>query len=61
MELQLSPVPSAFHIRFGGCKGVVARDPSLGAEKDVLVIRNSMTKFESDSHNLEILEVTRPG
>ena len=61
MELQLSPVPSAFQIRFGGCKGVVARDPSLGAEKDVLVIRNSMKKFESDSHNLEILEVTRPG
>ena len=40
---------------------MVSQDPTLGAEDDVLVIRNSMKKFESDSHNLEILEVTRPG
>lgn len=60
-ELNISPVPSAFQIRFGGCKGVVAQDPTLGNNADVLVIRKSMHKFKSDSNNLEILEVTRPG
>lgn len=60
-ELQIYPVPSAFQIRFGGCKGVVAQDPALGNDADVLVIRESMKKFESGSNNLEILEVTLPG
>nr|XP_022298525.1 RNA-dependent RNA polymerase 2-like isoform X1 [Crassostrea virginica] len=60
-ELHIYPVPSAFQIRFGGCKGVVAQNPALGNEKDALCIRSSMKKFESDSRNLEILEVTRPG
>lgn len=60
-ELNISPVPSAFQIRFGGCKGVVAQDPTLGDDADVLVIRKSMHKFKSDSNNLEILEETRPG
>lgn len=56
-------MPSAFQIRFGGCKGVVTQDPTLGndADHDVLVIRKSMHKFKSDSNNLEILEETRPG
>lgn len=60
-ELHIYPVPSAFQIRFGGCKGVVAQNTALGNEKDALCIRSSMKKFESDSSNLEILEVTRPG
>lgn len=54
-------MPSAFQIRFGGCKGVVAQDPTLGNNADVLVIRKSMRKFESKSNNLEILGETRPG
>ncbi|XP_061186848.1 uncharacterized protein LOC133194972 [Saccostrea echinata] len=58
--MNLPYVPSAFQIRFGGCKGVVAQDPSLG-EKDVLVLRESMRKFQSNSTGLEVLEVTRPG
>lgn len=53
--------PSAFQIRYGGCKGVVSQDPELGEEKDVLVIRKSMKKFNSESKNLEILQVTKPG
>lgn len=60
-KLQIHPVPSAFQIRFGGCKGMVAQDPTLGNDTDVLVIRKSMRKFESKSNNLEILDVTRPG
>lgn len=60
-ELNISPVPSAFQIRFGGCKGVVAQDPTLRNDADVLVIRKSMIKFESKSNNLEILGETRPG
>lgn len=53
--------PSAFQIRYGGCKGVVSQDPALGEEKDVLVIRESMNKFNSESKKLEILQVTQPG
>nr|XP_022295826.1 uncharacterized protein LOC111105743 isoform X2 [Crassostrea virginica] len=58
-ELGIQPTPSAFQIRFGGCKGVVAQNPMLRNE-DVLWIGESMRKFESKSNNLEILEVTRP-
>lgn len=59
--LNLCSVPSAFQIRFGGCKGVIAEDPTLGNDVEALVIRESMKKFESKSNNLEVLEVTRPG
>ncbi|XP_062593720.1 uncharacterized protein LOC134255214 isoform X2 [Saccostrea cucullata] len=51
----------ATKIRYGGCKGVVAQDPSLGTEREVLVIRDSMKKFESSSTSLEILQFSRPG
>ncbi|XP_061186417.1 uncharacterized protein LOC133194480 [Saccostrea echinata] len=57
----LKAVPSAFQIRYGGCKVVVAQDPSLGTEREVLVIRDSMKKFESNSTSLEVLQVSRPG
>lgn len=40
---------------------MVAQDPTLGNDADVIVIRESMKKFESGSNNLEILEVTLPG
>lgn len=40
---------------------MVAQDPTLGNNADILVIRESMKKFESGSNNLEILEVTLPG
>ncbi|XP_062566009.1 uncharacterized protein LOC134228365 [Saccostrea cucullata] len=57
----LKTVPSAFQIRYGGCKGVVAQDPSFGTERKVLVIRESMKKFESNSSSLEVLQYSRPG
>lgn len=60
-KLNIHPVPSAFQIRFGGCKGVVVQWPSLGYEKDLLYIGDSMEKFHSKSHNLEIIEITKPG
>ena len=60
-SLGLKVIPSAFQIRFGGCKGVVSQEPNIDYEKDVLVIRNSMKKFNSTSKKLEILQVTNPG
>ena len=59
-KLNIHPVPSAFQIRFRGCKGVVAQWPSLGYEKD-LYIGDSMKKFQSEFHHLEIIEITKPG
>ncbi|XP_056022216.1 uncharacterized protein LOC125649620 [Ostrea edulis] len=59
--LQLNVVPSAFQIRYGGCKGVVSQDPNLSKASSILVIRQSMNKFTSNSKNLEILQVTNPG
>ncbi|XP_062596258.1 uncharacterized protein LOC134257682 [Saccostrea cucullata] len=58
-KMNMKYIPSAFQIRYGGCKGVVALDPSLG-EENVLVIRESMRKFQSGSTSLEVLQVTRP-
>jgi RNA-dependent RNA polymerase len=43
---------SAFQIRFGGAKGVVAKDPNLTSHK--LQIRPSMMKFQSDHPMLEV-------
>lgn len=57
----LNTVPSAFQIRFGGCKGVIAIDSSLGENREIVVIRESMKKFESNSKSLEVLQVSRPG
>ncbi|XP_056022215.1 uncharacterized protein LOC125649621 [Ostrea edulis] len=59
--LQLNVEPSAFQIRYGGCKGVVSQDPNLSEDCSILVIRKSMDKFTSTSRNLEILQVTNPG
>ncbi|XP_033739306.1 uncharacterized protein LOC117326693 [Pecten maximus] len=58
--LKLDEVPSAFQIRYGGCKGVVAQDPTLGPQ-DQMHISTSMKKFESPSKHLEILQTSRPG
>ncbi|KAJ8315323.1 hypothetical protein KUTeg_007473, partial [Tegillarca granosa] len=57
--LQVSQ-PSALQIRYAGCKGVIAFDPELG-EEEQLVVRDSMVKFQSPSKTLEILQWTRPG
>lgn len=34
---QLDYLPSACQIRYGGCKGMVAVDPTLGSEKIIQV------------------------
>ncbi|XP_033739419.1 uncharacterized protein LOC117326802 [Pecten maximus] len=59
-SLRMDPVPSAFQIRYGGCKGVVSKDPTLGNSEQIH-IRESMRKFDSPSKNLEILQTTHPG
>ncbi|CAH1261858.1 Hypp2472 [Branchiostoma lanceolatum] len=58
--LGVTPVPSAFQIRYGGCKGVLAQDPTLG-DTDLIHIRDSMKKFESEHKTLEVTSVTTPG
>ncbi|KAF8787752.1 RNA-dependent RNA polymerase 1 like protein [Argiope bruennichi] len=51
--------PSAFQIRFKGCKGMVAEDLRLQGRK--LAIRPSMEKFPCDTSNLlEIVKISAP-
>jgi len=57
--MELSFVPSAFQIRFGGCKGVLAVHPGLSGP--TVAVRPSMIKFESkDQTILEICSWSHP-
>nr|APO15852.1 RNA-dependent RNA polymerase 6 [Sesuvium portulacastrum] len=57
LQLKDNP-PSAYQIRFGGCKGVVARWP--GKDKGIrLYLRTSMNKFQSKHTVVEVCSWTR--
>lgn len=47
--------PSAFQIRYGGYKGVVAFDPTMVDPSKKLALRMSMYKYESDNQKLDVL------
>ncbi|KAF5478837.1 hypothetical protein F2P56_005366 [Juglans regia] len=51
-KLPCSSVPSAFQIRHGGYKGVVALDPTSSVK---LSLRKSMCKYKSDNTKLDVL------
>jgi RNA-dependent RNA polymerase len=50
--LGLSYIPSAFQIRYVGCKGMVVADPTC---VKTLNLRDSMRKFDSAHQDLEIV------
>ncbi|CAL8080579.1 unnamed protein product [Prunus armeniaca] len=51
-----STTPSAFQIRYGGYKGVVAVDPTLSKK---LALRDSMCKYQSNNATLDVLAWSR--
>ncbi|XP_077981928.1 uncharacterized protein LOC144436934 [Glandiceps talaboti] len=60
-EIGRSIVPSAYQIRFGGSKGVVAIGTDFSDDEEMIEIRGSMQKFESNHSKIEVMSVTSPG
>ena len=59
-KLGLDNVPSAFQIRYKGCKGLVVVDNTIDQEVEFLGYRKSMDKFPCDIDTLEILKYSCP-
>ena len=56
---KLNENSSAFQIRIGGIKGVVAYNPLLNQNDNILCVRNSMKKFESDDCDLNVIKCAK--
>lgn len=63
-QLELDqPTPSAYQIRYAGCKGMLSVDVRLdkNPQGHQLILRDSMKKFDSDqSYVLEIVKYSQP-
>jgi hypothetical protein len=53
-QLNIYPVPSAYQIRYGGCKGMLTVVPDSRFHQPTIVIRDSMKKFPSSDPKLGI-------
>lgn len=62
-QLDVTPLRSAYQIRYAGFKGMLSVDPTLDNDPSgkKVMLRKSMHKFESDtSHTLEIVKYSQP-
>ncbi|KAH3763783.1 RNA-dependent RNA polymerase 1 [Pelomyxa schiedti] len=55
----LEEIPSAIQVRYSGCKGVLALDPTIPADGPQIAIRPSMIKFSSPLKMLELVGVAQ--
>lgn len=51
-------MPTAFQVRLGGSKGMLALDPTLEGKK--IVVRKSMNKFDCEHRKVEVMRRNQP-